>query len=486
MEVAVKNISPAQIKSDALIVGVEQDAKVKPGGELGKTIKNSFSAGFKGEYCQTLMVSNDNLKTRRILLVGLGKRSELNDERIRRAFAAAVLEIKKTKPATISACVAMETQDIGLIRSITEGVVLANYSFNKYKAEKIPAIKSMEIIYSGDTATAGKIAKTAKIICDNTNLARDICNEPGDNINPTTMAELARKIARKSGLKFSVIGDKEMKRLGLNLILSVGKGSRYPPQLVILEYGKPSKDKTVLVGKGITFDTGGINLKPSGYIETMKSDKAGAVAVLLAMKTLAELRVKKNVIGVLPLCENMLGSSAQKPGNIVRSYSGTTVEVVDTDAEGRLILADALAYAEKKYNPSMLIDIATLTGSCLVTFGEYVAGMMANNDALAKKMFEAGQKTGERIWRLPLYEEYAEEMKGDITDLKNLGYNKGRYAGAITGAAFIGKFVSKPWLHLDIAGTDWFDKPRWYMPSGATGFGVRLLVEYLTKDMISG
>ena len=182
----------------------------------------------------------------------------------------------------------------------------------------------------------------------------------------------------------------------------------------------------------------------------------------------------------------MLGSSAQKPGNIVKSYSGTTVEVVDTDAEGRLILADALAYAEKKYNPSMLIDIATLTGSCIVTFGEYVAGMLANNDALAKKMFEAGQKTGERVWRLPLYEDYAEEMKGDITDLKNLGYNKGRYAGAITGAAFISKFVSKPWLHLDIAGTDWFDKPRWYVPSGATGFGVRLLIEYLTKDTISG
>lgn len=486
MEVVVKSMAPEQIKSDAIIIGVEEGIRIKPTNELEKTVRESFSLGFKGEYCQTYMLNNENLKTRRILVVGLGKQSRLDAERIRRSFAVAVQEIKKTKAKKVSVVVlgTKKTKDYDLIKSIAEGMILSNYSFSKYKTEKLPSINALEIIYSGDVAKASKTVKQTKIICDNTNFARDLCNEPGDNINPVTMVELVRKVARKSGLRMKVIDDRAMKRLGLNLILSVGQGSKYPPRLVVLEYGKPSKDTTVLVGKGITFDTGGVNLKPSGYIENMKSDKAGAVAVLSAMKTLAELKVKKSVIGLLPLCENMLSSSSQKPGNIVKSYSGITVEVVDTDAEGRLILADALAYAEKNFKPSALIDLATLTGSCVVTFGEYVAGMMTNNEALAKRMFEAGQNTGERVWQLPLYEDYVEEMKGDITDLKNLGYNKGRYAGAITGAAFLSKFVSKPWIHLDIAGTDWFEKPRWYAPSGATGFGVRLLVEYLTKDMI--
>ncbi len=487
MEVVVKNMAPEQIKSDAIIVGVEEGARIKPTNELEKTVQDSFSLGFKGEYCQTYMLNNGNLKTRRILVVGLGKRSVMDAERIRRSFAAAVQEIRKTKAKRVSVAVlgTKKIKDYDMVKSIVEGIMLANYSFSKYKTEKPPSINTLEIIYSGDVAKANSIAKRAKTICDNTNFARDLCNEPGDSINPLTMVELVKRVARKSGLRMKVIDDRAMKRLGLNLILSVGQGSKYPPRLIVLEYGKPSKDTTVLVGKGITFDAGGMNLKPSGYIENMKSDKAGAVAVLSAMKTLAELKTKKSVVGLLPLCENMLSSSAQKPGNIVKSYSGTTVEVIDTDAEGRLILADALAYAEKKFNPSEMIDLATLTGSCVVTFGEYVAGMLANNDALAKRMFEAGQRTGERVWQLPLYEDYAEEMKGDITDLKNLGYNKGRYAGAITGAAFLSKFVSKPWIHLDIAGTDWFEKPRWYVPSGATGFGVRLLVEYLTKDMVS-
>lgn len=486
MEVVVKSTAPERIKSDVIIVGVQEGTRIRPTNELEKTVQNSFSLGFKGEYCQTCMLNNENLRTRRILVVGLGKQSELGAERIRRSFAAAVQEIKKTKAKKVSVSVlgVNKTKDYDLIKSITEGMILANYSFSKYKTEKPPSISALEIIYSGDIAKANSVVKRTKTICDNVNFARDLCNEPGDSINPVTMVELVRKVARKSGLRMRVISDKDMKRLGLNLILSVGQGSKYPPRLIVLEYGNPSKDATVLVGKGITFDTGGVNLKPSGYIENMKSDKAGAVAVLSAMKTLAELKVKKNIIGLLPLCENMLSSSAQKPGNIVKSYSGITVEVIDTDAEGRLILADALAYAEKNYNPSELIDLATLTGSCVVTFGEYVAGMLTNNDALAKRMFEAGQRTGERVWQLPLYEDYVEEMKGDITDLKNLGYNKGRYAGAITGAAFLSKFVSKPWIHLDIAGTDWFEKPRWYVPSGATGFGVRLLVEYLTKDTI--
>jgi leucyl aminopeptidase len=270
--------------------------------------------------------------------------------------------------------------------------------------------------------------------------------------------------------------------MGLNLLLAVGRGSSYSSRLIILEYdnNKSSGEHIVLIGKGITFDTGGLNLKLSTHILDMKCDMAGAATVLGMLKTASELKIKKNIAAIIPTCENMIGPNAYKPGDIIKSYSGKTVEVIDTDAEGRLVLADAITYAVKHLKPTYILDFATLTGSIIRTFGGFVTGLFSNNDLLAEKIFHAGEMTYERVWRLPVYDEYKELMKGEFSDLKNI--SKEEYAGAITGAAFLEEFVEKiPWAHFDIGGSAFFDKQKFYIPKGGTGIGIRLFVELLRR-----
>jgi len=459
----------------------ERSKEIKAGKRKApKPVADAIKAGdFAGETDQVAQLCGDG-QAKRMFLVGLGKKAETSTESVRRASSIAAGEAVALKLKELS--VVADNGVDGEPSAAAEGAALGMYDYDKYKKKKAKKLALLNVVFSGNLAKANAEARKAVTIAEGTNMARDWTNEPSDVLNPMACAELAQTLAKAHGIKCTVLDEKELKRLGMNLMLSVCAGSRFQARLVLLEYSHGSGKPVVLLGKGVTFDSGGLNLKPSGYIETMKSDKAGAMTVLATMVTLARLKAKVNAIGVMALVENMIGPNASKPGAIVKSYDGKTVEIADTDAEGRLVLADALAYAAKRYKPKLLLDLATLTGSVLVTFGEYVAAVLGTDDKEAEALFKAGQRTYERVWRLPLYKEYEDEMKGDISDLRNVGYKLGRYAGTITGGAFLKQFTGKaPWLHIDIAGTSWFDKPRYYTPKGATGFGVRLLADYLTS-----
>ncbi|HEU0264553.1 MAG TPA: leucyl aminopeptidase, partial [Geobacterales bacterium] len=306
-------------------------------------------------------------------------------------------------------------------------------------------------------------------------------NEPGNVATPSYLAEQARQLAATVGCRCTIIDKDELERLGAGGILAVGKGSHYPPCLVELTYqgGGEGARPLLLIGKGITFDSGGISLKPREGMERMKDDMAGAAAVLGVVRAVAELKLPINLVALLPLAENLPGGGAYKPGDILRTMAGTTVEVNNTDAEGRLVLADALHYG-RRFNPAAVIDIATLTGACLVALGTLATCIMGNNQGLVDRLLRSGETSGERLWQLPLWDEYGEAMKSDIADMKNAG---GPHAGTITAGWFLQQFVDNgvPWVHLDIAGTAWEEKGRPYLPKGASGVGVRLLVDFIRQ-----
>jgi leucyl aminopeptidase len=310
--------------------------------------------------------------------------------------------------------------------------------------------------------------------------ARDMVSAPGNEMTPTAMAGEARKIAARKNVKLRVLDERKLKKIGMNALLGVAKGSAEPARFIILEYSGAAKaDRPVaLVGKGLTFDSGGISIKPAEKMEEMKSDMAGGAAVMGAIMAAADLKLPVNIVGLIPATENLPGGRAYKPGDILKSLSGKTIEIISTDAEGRLILADALTYAER-FKPVAIIDLATLTGACVIALGDLAIGMLGTDKELKNKLRDAAEKTGERVWELPLWEDYHELIKSDVADFKNTG---GRPGGAITAAAFLSKFIGKsPWVHLDIAGPAWLTKDRSYIPKGATGIGVRLLVQFL-KD----
>ena len=466
-------VSPGTIekaRANLLVVPFLEDSKPP----------KAWKKGMKGELGKVHVLFEGCCGSKLVMLVGLGKKKNLDQERVRKAMASAVRKARELgveEFSVLGTIPGLKEQDAA--NSITEGIVLGDYSFEKYKTKKEgKPLKSATILSS---KAVEKGVQEAALVCKNVNMARDLVNENADVATPEKLAGLAREIASKTRLKLKVLGKSELKKLGMNLLLAVGSGSRFEPKMIILEYrGSPKKDRIALLGKGITFDSGGINLKPSGYIETMKQDMAGAAAVLGIMKSVAELRLRVNLVAVVPVCENMIGPGSYKPGDVLRSYSGKTVEVENTDAEGRLILADAISYAEKNLKPTQIIDIATLTGTALMIFGEFITPLIGEGKA-KKHLLEAGKATGDLVWELPLTEEFIEEVKGEIADVRNLGYNK-RYAGTLMGAAFLKSFAGKtPLLHLDIGGTAWAEKQRGYRPKNATGMGVRLLVEALKK-----
>jgi leucyl aminopeptidase len=300
-------------------------------------------------------------------------------------------------------------------------------------------------------------------------------------MTPTRLAEEAQKIDRERGVKTTVLERRHMEKLGMGAILGVARGSQEPPKFIILEYkcGDRKRRPIALVGKSITFDSGGISLKPAENMEQMKADMTGGAEVLATIRAAARLRLPLNLIGILPATENMPGGRATKPGDILTTLSGKTVEVQNTDAEGRLILADGLAYATR-YKPQALIDVATLTGACMVALGQFAIGMLGNDDALKRELQRAGEKAGERVWEMPLWDEYFEQLRSDVADMRNIG---GRGGGMITAALLLSKFVGdSPWAHLDIASTDWSDRERPYIGKGPTGTGTRLLVQYLINE----
>ncbi|OGC36028.1 hypothetical protein A2311_02240 [candidate division WOR-1 bacterium RIFOXYB2_FULL_48_7] len=495
MKISVECSSITDFRCDLLIINEFEKVKV-PGGATGsvdralgglisKLTKEGEIDGKLGKV--TLLHCAGKTKAEKVAVVGLGSREKFGYEAVRTAAAAAVKkaqEVKAKKVATI-----IHGAGIGGLdpeqaaKAVVEGAVLGGYQFTGYAKEQDPPAFSVEelvLLDHNKNKIAGikKGAKLGLIIAEAENYARDLVNEPSNKLTPTEFAKLAKKIAQINGLKISIV---DPKQAGLDLLWSVAKGSEEPPKLVVMEYrGNPGKkEKIAIVGKGITFDSGGISLKPSNKMEEMKTDMAGAAATLAVMSLLADLKPKKNIIGLMPLTENMPSGHATKPGDVVGSLSGLTAEIINTDAEGRLILADAITYA-KKLGATQIVDLATLTGGCIVALGDAATAIMGNNQELIDKLLKIGNSCGQKMWQLPLYDEYREAIKSTIADIKNSAGN-GK-AQPSSGAAFIEKFVGEtPWVHLDIAGTAHLDAPRGYLPKGATGVPVRTLIEFLVS-----
>lgn len=416
-----------------------------------------------------------------ILMIGLGK--EPASEALRRAAGDAASTLAKHR---IEALAVDAASLRGRFEPVLEGIAFAQYRFDRYKhrPEDTPApavVRQATILSHSPEAEAA--AKHAAILIESTQWARDLANRSSDDLTPAVLADEAAAMAKGLGCKATVIDDEEMEDLGMGALLGVGRGSARPPRLVILEYRPAGATKTLaLVGKGITFDTGGISLKPGEAMHEMKFDMCGAAAVLGAFRAAASLRPKVNLVCAVPAAENMPSSNAVTPGEILTAYNGKTIEIHNTDAEGRLILADALAYIADKYQPDAMIDAATLTGAVIIALGHYAAGLMSTDDGLTESLQRAAKATDERIWPLPLWDDYAELMKGTHADLKNIP--SGRLAGSVTAGCFLKEFAGPgPWAHLDIAGTAWGASGIPYLdPKHASGYGVRLLTQWVINE----
>ena len=423
----------------------------------------------------------------RILLAGIGRREDLTKDTIRYVSGKIAQKIRELKLKEFSIITPPNTitDQISSVSQIIEGVKMSLYKFDKFKAEKIDKSPDLTIIVSKSNKIS-KAIKVAETVAEGAIFTKSIANLPPNECTPTTLANFAKDISKKNKMKCTIISQPELKKKGFGGISAVGKGSKNEPKLITIEYngGLKTQKPIVLVGKAVTFDTGGISLKPGQSMDEMKFDKCGGCTVLGIMKSVSELKLPINVVGIIPSVENMPGGEAYRPGDIIKLYNGKTAEILNTDAEGRLILADALAYGEKQYSPKAIIDFATLTGACIVALGNNVAAIVSNNKQLTKKITDSSKTTTEEIWELPLTQDYMDMIKSDVADIKNVGI--GRAAGTITAAAFLKSAIKDtPWVHLDIAGVAWTQgaatKEKPYNPKGATGFGVRLILDYLQK-----
>lgn len=420
----------------------------------------------------------------RILLAGIGKKENLTKDTIRNISGKIAQKARELKLKEFSIIVppSFVIDQISSVSQIIEGSKMALYKFDKFKAEKVEKSPDLTIVVS-KSKKISQMIKTSEIIADGAIFTKSIANLPPNECTPTTLADFAKVISKKNKMKCNIISKLELKKKGFGGITAVGKGSKNEPKLIVLEHnrGKSNEKPIVLVGKAVTFDTGGISLKPGAAMDEMKFDKCGGCTVLGIMKAVSELKLPINVIGIIPSVENMLGGEAYRPGDIVKLFSGKTAEILNTDAEGRLILADALSYGEKHYSPKAIIDFATLTGACIVALGNNVAAIVSNDEKLATKIKDASKKTTELVWELPLTQDFMDMIKSEVADMKNVGI--GRAAGTITAAAFLKNAIEKtPWVHVDIAGVAWTQtatKEKSYNPKGATGFGVRLILDYL-------
>ncbi len=375
------------------------------------------------------------------------------------------------------------------IMNIAFGIKLQSYRFNQYfSTKKTDKELKVEVvnIFVNDVASAKSGFKSFEIVANNVFFVRDLVSEPANNLNPESYAKICEEL-KKEGLEVEILDEKQMLKLGMNALLGVGQGSEKKSQLIVLKWngGKKSVAPLAFVGKGVTFDTGGISLKPANNMEDMKTDMAGSAVVVGLLRLLAQRKAKVNAIGVVGLVENMPSGNAQRPGDVVKSMSGQTIEVINTDAEGRLVLADALYYTKTKFNPELIVDLATLTGAIVVSLADIYGGMFSNDDNLAKQLIGAGLKTEENLWRMPLGDAYDEMINSDIADMKNVG--SGRGAGSITAAQFLKRFIvdknnETKWAHLDIAGVAWKGKGDSFAVKGATGFGLRLLNQFIIDN----
>lgn len=488
MQINVESISPMKKKTSLLCCFVTED-KIKPIGlpkttsQLEKEINNELKSN-EGKFGKISVISTlGQIDAKKILLVGIGDSSKINKDTFRFVTGKIVKKANELKISDCAIIIPKSIPNIELILSqIIEGLKLSSYSFNKYKDKKEEAMQNVSLIFENKKKIIDNV-KRSQIVSDAVNYARDIANLPPNDCSPSTLASIAKKLAAKNKMKCKVISKNELKTKGFGGIYAVGKGSRNEPNLIILEYNHGKNKPIVIVGKAVTFDTGGISLKPGDKMDEMKFDKCGGCNVLGIMKAVSELKLPINIVGLIPSVENMPGGESFRPGDIIKLYSGKTAEILNTDAEGRLILADAISYGEKAYNPSKIIDFATLTGACIIALGTNVSGVISNDNSLVEKIRESSENTAEEIWQLPLNDDYMDMIKSDVADMKNVGL--GRTAGTISAAAFLRKAVEKtPWIHFDIAGVAWTQfgtKEKPYNPKGATGFGIRLVIDHLFK-----
>ena len=480
-----------KIKAGAIIVNFFEEMKHLDGDiatvdkALDGAISQLISQGeIKGKLNEiTIIHSQGKLPADRVAVAGLGKQPELTQDKVRGAVAETCRQLRQKGVDSVAtaaqgagiAGISLETA----VQAVTEGVLLGTYTFRRHitKVAEHGEMKQFLIVTSHKTELSSleKGCYKGRILAEATNLARDMVNEPANYMTPGHMADTATKLAETHGLEISVLEREQMQELGMGALLGVTQGSRQPPKFIILRYqGSNSAEiDMALVGKGITFDAGGISIKPSEKMEEMKGDMAGGAAVIAAMGALAQLKPKINAMAAIPCAENLPDSKAIKPGDILAAINGKTIEIISTDAEGRLILADALGYANK-LGAKLMVDVATLTGACRAALGTVCSGVFGNNQGLVDKTIAAGAEAGELIWQMPMFEQYKEQNKSDVADIKNVG---GRYGGAITAAQFLAEFVGDtPWVHLDIAGTSLSDKEQNYLVKGATGVPVRTLV----------
>ena len=471
---------PALPKAGALVMliaegetpsGLWQQADDATGGAISRALEAGEFKGAKGKTCLILAPGAGLTK---VLAVGLGKSADLGEIILENVGGTIVGAMGREKAIAVAS-----TLEPAQSARVAMGAVLKAYRFDRYrtkeKPEDKPKLEKISFLTAG--SDKAKIAwEPLRAVAAGVFLTRDLVSEPPNVLNPAEMADRCKKLA-DLGVKVEVLGPKEMTKLGFGALLGVSQGSVNEPRMVVMHWkGAPrgSKEKPVaFIGKGVTFDTGGISIKPAGGMEDMKWDMAGAGAVVGLMAALAGRKAKVDAIGLVGLVENMPSGTAQRPGDVVKSYSGQTIEVINTDAEGRLVLADVCWYAQQKYDPKFMVDLATLTGAMIVALGHEYGGMFANNDELAERLMAAGAATGEKLWRLPLHDDYDKQINSPIADMKNVG---GRAGGSITAAQFIKRFVNdKPWAHLDIAGMAWSGKDAPTVPKGATAYGVRML-----------
>lgn len=487
--------TPIHIKeTSALVIGCYQNESIDENffsKELNIEIKNNLNTFNKKFGVFSEFPTFSRISSKRILFVGLGKRIDFSKDKSRIISGKIVVYCKEHSINDFS-IVPFSNHDY--LRSIVEGIILSSYSFSQLKTKfkedeeihyKLNHVSIM--IDSSQKNISDDLITKAKKISEAVNFCRDISNLPPNKCTPSFLANVAKELSQQnSSLKTTIIDHKEMISKNMNGILSVGKGSSNQPKLILVEYkntNSSNKKPILLVGKAVTFDSGGISLKPSQNMDEMKFDKCGGVNVLAIMKALSVLDINTHVIGVIPSVENMPSENSYRPSDIITMYNGINVEVLNTDAEGRMILADALAYSINLYKPKTVIDMATLTGACIIALGCNVAGIMGNDRNLIKNLIHVSKNTDEHLWELPLYDEYHKQIKSDVADIKNIG---GRQGGAITAAAFLSNFVDNvPWVHIDIAGTAWIQDAtisKSYNPPGATGFGVRTIIEYIINN----
>lgn len=440
----------------------------------------------QGKFGRVAVIPTPEKQHERVLLAGLGKKAKLDRDSIRFVSGKIAQKARELRLKEFSIVAPADSAgDAGLtVSQIVEGCKMSLYRFEKFKSEKENKVPDVAILVSKSDDVSRAI-REAEIVSEAVIFTKSVANLPPNECVPDTLAQLARSMARKNKMKCKVISKSELAKRGFGGITAVGQGSRNEPKLIILEYsGGPSNQKPiVLVGKAVTFDTGGISLKTGESINEMKFDKCGGCTVLGIMKAVSELKLSSNIVGIIPAVENMPGGESYRPDDIIKLYSGKTAEILNTDAEGRLILADALSYGEMHYSPRTIIDFATLTGACIIALGNNVAGMVSNDDGLAQKIQESSENTAEKIWRLPLDDDYMDMIRSEVADMKNMGV--GKAAGTIAAAAFLRNAIGEtPWIHLDIAGVAWTQKAtkeKPYNPRGATGFGVRMVLDYLQR-----